>query len=208
MGRKFVTIGVIALVTPLATGCGAFKRFAYEGLGRDHWQQPEEVIRALDIRPGEAIADLGAGGGYFTFRLADAAGPSGKVYAVDVDTDMTRYLAERAKTQDYQNIDIIVGDYHDPRLPENGVDLIFTSNTYHHIQEREAYFKNVKHYLRSNGRVAVIDFSNKSWFAKLFGHHTSAEEIRSEMEAAGFVLQRDYDFLSRQHFLIFSKHGE
>ena len=76
-------------------GCSAFKRFAYQGFGRDGWQQPERVVRELELAPGAQVADLGAGGGYFTFRLAEAVGPEGRVFAVDVDEEMTGYLQGR-----------------------------------------------------------------------------------------------------------------
>ena len=75
---------------------GSWKRFAYEGFDRDSWQQPDAVIEALAIRPGSTVADIGAGGGYFSFRLADAVGPNGRVYAVDIDEDMVAYLKKKA----------------------------------------------------------------------------------------------------------------
>src|SRR5574341_1008495 len=75
----------LAVLMALTGGCTDLKRFSYEGFGRDGWQRPEEVLRAVGVRPGDHVADLGSGGGYFTFRLAKAVGPTGKVYAVDVD---------------------------------------------------------------------------------------------------------------------------
>ena len=85
-GRRTIA-GILAVGLGLATGCGALKRCAYSSPGRDGWQQPERVVTELEIRGGERVADLGAGGGYFTFRLADAVGPEGTVYAVDVDEE-------------------------------------------------------------------------------------------------------------------------
>jgi ubiquinone/menaquinone biosynthesis C-methylase UbiE len=171
---------------------------------RARWQQPEAVIQSLSIRPGDRVADLGAGGGYFTFRLADAVGPRGKVYAVDVDTGSLDYIARRAQEQGYANIEVILAKYDDPLLPEGGVDLIFTCNTYHHLENRTDYFASAARYLRPDGRVAVIDLNGKSWFHKLFGHWTAKETSRGEMEAAGYSLTNDFEFLSRQTFQVFT----
>lgn len=194
----------IVLGAVLSDGCTALKRFAYEGLGRDDWQQPERVISALGIQRGEDIADLGAGGGYFTFRLADATGSSGTVYAVDVDRGMVEHLTQRAQEDGYKNVKAILSEYHDPLLPQDGVDLIFSCNTYHHLKKRVDYFANIRKYLRDGGRVAIIDFAGKTWFQRLFGHTTPVEIIRSEMVAAGYRLNDEHDFLDKQGFLVFS----
>ena len=161
-------------------------------------------MRSLNIQPGERVADLGSGGGYFTFRLADAVGPNGKVYAVDVAPDMTEYVAERAQETGADNVVVILAKYDDPLLPETGVDLVLSVNTYHHIENREAYFRHMREYLRPGGRVAIIDFNDTSWFPRVFGHLSDADEIRREMEAAGYHVQEQWKFLPRQDFLVFS----
>jgi ubiquinone/menaquinone biosynthesis C-methylase UbiE len=196
--------GFAALALVFGPGCTRVKRFAYEGFGRDGWQQPEEVIRSLGIDTGDRVADLGAGGGYFTFRLADAVGLEGRVYAVDVDEGMTEYLRKEAAERDYSNVAVVLAEYHDPLLPEAGVDLIFTCNTYHHMQDRTAYFNRVKRALRPEGRVAIVEYNGEGWFQKLFSHSTPNAVIRSEMEAAGYRLVQDHEFLSRQNFLVFA----
>jgi ubiquinone/menaquinone biosynthesis C-methylase UbiE len=196
------------LVFLLLAGCTKLKQCAYEGIGRDEWQKPDEVISSLAIKSGDHVADLGSGGGYFTFRLAKAAGPSGKVYAVDVDKGLNDALAKRAKQEGVANVEVILANVDDPLLPKSGVDLIFTSNTYHHLQERARYFASAKKYLHPNGRVSIIEFNGKGWIEGMPGHHTAKEMILSEMKAAGYTLQQDFDFLPRQHFLIFSKTAE
>jgi len=201
--RFFGPAALAALV--LLAGCTALKKCAYEGFGRDGWQQPERVVRSLAIKPGERIADLGSGGGYFTFRLSQAVGPTGKVYAVDVDKDMLEDLAERAKKDGYRNIEKILAKYDDPSLPESGVDLIFTSNVYHHIDSRAKYFADAARYLRPGGRIAIVDFNGKHWSATFVGHATPVELIKKEMDEAGYRLERELDFLDRQSFLVFSK---
>ncbi len=195
------------LVVLLLASCTSLKRCAYEGINRDEWQKPDEVIRGLGIRPGDRIADLGSGGGYFTFRLARATGPTGKVYAVDVDEGMNDYVANRARQEGHSNIEVILAKPDDPLLPESGADIIFTTNTYHHLENRPAYFANASKYLRRDGRIAIIDFSGKQWFEFLGGHYTPAEVIKREMKEAGYHLQKEFDFLPKQYFLIFSKSG-
>lgn len=189
--------------TLILAGCARLKQCAYDGLNRDEWQQPQKVIAALKIQPGSMVADLGSGGGYFTFRLADAVGPTGKVYAVDVDPDMIGLVAKAAREKSSNNIEPILAKANDPLLPKSGVDLIFTSNTYHHIDNRVTYFGNLRQSLRPGGRVAILDFDRRAWIEGLLRHYTPSEFIKREMEQAGFALEQEFDFLDRQAFLIF-----
>lgn len=188
----------------LLAGCAQLKQCAYEGVNRDEWQQPRKVISTLQIQPDAIVADLGAGGGYFTFKLADAVGPNGRVYAVDVDRDMVDLVAGEAKQRAAANVEAILGSPDDPRLPKTGVDLIFTSNTYHHIDNRIAYFAKLRDYLRPGGRVAIIEFDRRSWIIGLLRHYTPSEFIKREMDQAGYALRQELDFLDRQSFLIFA----
>lgn len=203
MNHVIYRLLTVILLLAVSTGCGDIKRSLYEGFQRDGWQQAERVILALGIRSGEHIADLGAGGGYFTFRLADATGADGKVYAVDVDEEMVEYVESKAQADGYTSITSVVATYDDPMLPEQGIDLIFTCNTFHHIDNRVVYFENVKKYLRARGRVAIIDFEGRTWFQRLFGHITPAADIRNEMETAGYRLVQEFNFLPKQNFQIF-----
>lgn len=195
---------ILTLIALLIASCARLKQFAYEGFNRDSWQQPDKVIAALNLHPGEVVADLGSGGGYFTFKLARAVAPSGKVYAVDVDKDMIELIAKRLKEESGNNVETILATATDPLLPQTGVDLIFTVNTYHHIANRLAYFANVRKYLRPGGRIAIIDLDRRAWLEGLLGHYTPSETIKREMEQAGYTLQQQLDFLDRQSFLIFS----
>jgi arsenite methyltransferase len=200
--KRFLATTLLACC--LLLGCGKLKEWAYEGFNRDQWQQPEKVIAALQIRPGNQVADLGAGGGYFTFKLAKAVGPAGKVYAVDIDREMTDLIARRAKQESLQNVEAIVATPTDPMLPKSGADLIFTSNTYHHIENRSAYFTTLRAYLKPGGKIAIIDFDERAWFESLLSHHTPSEVIKREMNQAGYTLQQAHDFLDRQSFLVFT----
>jgi arsenite methyltransferase len=193
----------LALLALLTAGCTALKQCAYEGFSRDQWQQPDKVIQALQIRPGSIIADLGSGSGYFTLRLANAVGPTGRVYAVDVDDAMNEALKQRATRERADTVVVVSAKPNDPQLPEP-VDLIFTSNTYHHIDNRIAYFAALIKHLRPSGRLAVIDYNRTAWLEGLWGHYTPREFIKRELEQAGYQLQKDFDFLERQSFLVFA----
>src|SRR5262245_13100496 len=183
----------------LGAGCTLAKRCMYEGIGRDAWQQPERVVSDLALATGARVADLGSGGGYFTFRLARAVGPSGRVFAVDVDEGLNAYVAGKAVDQGLANVTTVLAAPDDPRLPEP-VDLLFTSNTYHHLESRAAYFRAVRErHLAPGGRVAIVEFKPEKT-----SHATPRETIEQEMTAAGFRLVKSFDYLERQHFLVFA----
>ncbi len=184
-------------------GCTSFKRCVYEGFGRDDWQQPEAVVDALALPQGARVADLGAGGGYFTYRLADAVGPDGRVYAVDIDEGMLDYLRERSEEEGVLNVEVVRAEPDDPRLPEASVDLIFSCNTYHHLSDRVAYFAGARSALRPGGRIAIVELERKGWLQWVFPHSTERAQIVAEMEQAGYQLAEGHDFLSRQSFLVF-----
>jgi SAM-dependent methyltransferase len=186
-------------------GCGAWKRFCYEGFDRDSWQKPDQVIELLEVAEGQRIADIGAGGGYFSMRLADAVGPSGRVYAVDVDDDMIEYLQGRVADEGRENVEVVRGEFADPLLPDGEIDLVFTSNTFHHIEEQSAYFGRILRDLRPDGRVAILELNDQSFFPRTLGHMTPKSDIVQAMEGAGYVLAGDFDLVERQSFLVFER---
>lgn len=198
------SIALLLLLALALAGCTPLKRFAYEGFNRDDWQKPEELVRALRIQPGQVIADLGSGSGYFAFRLAQAVTPGGKVYAVDVDEEMNSYVAAQARERGLGNVEVILAKPDDPSLPAAGVHMIFSANTYHFLKNRSAYFANASKYLRPGGRVAIIDFRSRQWFDIFGAHYTPGELIKSEMAKAGYTLHEELAFLPRQHLLVFS----
>ncbi len=200
--RNMRTLVAVFVALVLCTACTNLKRTAYEGFSRDKWQQPDRVIRTLNIKAGDHIADLGAGSGYFTYRLADATGAAGIVYAVDVDAPMLELIAKESRERGYMNVRTLLAEHHDPKLPQ--VDLIFLCNTYHHLEDRAEYFKRAKKYLKPGGRVAIIDFKDQGEFAGMIGHATHADVIGKDMQAAGYRLDREYPFLEKQNFQIFS----
>ena len=200
--KKLAAITVVLLVASLLLGgCARLRRWMYQGGDRDAWQQPARVIEVLAIGNGHRLADLGSGGGYFAFPLAEAAGPDGHVYAVDVDEELLALLMAEAEERGVRNIEPLLAAPDDPRLPEDGVDLLFTCNTYHHLPDRVAYFTRIRDRIRPGGRVAIIDYKPEGFLQKR--HATPVETIRQEMELAGYSLVAEHGFLERQSFLVF-----
>lgn len=201
--RRQALFQSVTLLFWLTAGCSEFIYQQMNDPARDEWQQPKAVIQALNITPGARVADLGAGGGYFTFPLAEAVGPHGRVYAVDVDDAGLRFIEKQAKQRGgVDNIELILATPNASRISPEKVNLIFICNTYHHLPDRIAYFRSLTDALRPEGRIAIIEYRDEGW-AGFFGHATSKDTIRQELEAAGYRLINDFDFLPKQHFLVF-----
>lgn len=189
---------LLGLLGPI--GCGSFKRFLYEGFGRDEWQAPERVVTTLALSPGDEIADLGSGGGYFTYRFAEAVGKSGKVYALDVDELLLAYIEGQAQERNLPQIVTVHASEDGLGLPDASVDMIFLSNVYHHLPDPTDYFRGAGSALRKGGRLVVVEFRGAS-FPR--GHATTPGAIRIQLEAAGYEIIDSYDFLEKQSFQIF-----
>lgn len=129
---------------------------AFDDPARDQWQKPDQVVQGLGLREDSVVADIGSGTGYFAVRLARAL-PRGKVFGVDVEEDMARYLRERAQREGLPQIVSLRSPADDPALPEP-VDLALVVNTVHHIEQRAAYFAKVRAALKPGGRVVIVDF--------------------------------------------------
>lgn len=173
----------------------------FDDPARDAWQKPHDVIRALALAPDARIADLGAGTGYFAARLANML-PGGRVYAVDIEADMVRYLEARAKREGLGNVVAVKGEPDDPRLPEK-VDLILLVDVYHHISNRPSYFRRLRASLRPGGHIAVIDFKLDSPEGPPRSARIAPDVVRTEMKAAGYGLAAEHRFLPHQYFLVF-----
>jgi SAM-dependent methyltransferase len=173
----------------------------FDDPARDAWQKPHEVIQALGLQADARIADLGAGTGYFAARLANMLA-QGRVYAVDIELDMVRYLEARAQREGLRNVIAIKGEPDDPRLPEK-VDLILLVDVYHHISDRASYFRRLRDALRPGGRVAIIDFRLDSPAGPPRAARVAPATVRGEMKAAGYAETAAHSFLPYQYFLIF-----
>lgn len=182
------------------SGCGAIKRLMYEGPGRDDWQKPDEVVASLGLMPGDIVADLGSGGGYFTYPMAEAVGEGGRIYAVDVDESLLAYVASQAEKRGLPQIETVLAPEAGLGLPDAAVNLIFLSNVFHHLPDQVEYFRRARSTLRDQGRIAVVELLGDHFPS---GHATPPSEIEAKFEAAGYVLAKRHDFLERQSFQIF-----
>jgi SAM-dependent methyltransferase len=176
-----------------------------QGLSRDALGQPERVLATLAIAPGQRVADLGAGDGYYTGRLAAAVGPAGRVYAVEVSEPALRSLREQAAGD--ARIEVIEAAADDPRLPDAAVELVLLSDVYHHLDDRVAYFARLRRDLAPGARVAILEprASWASWWLLLPpGHGVAVPVMHEEMRAAGYRPLASYDFLPAHSFELFA----
>jgi ubiquinone/menaquinone biosynthesis C-methylase UbiE len=173
---------------------------------RDEWQKPDEVVKALELKPGDVVADVGAGSGYFTRRIAKAVALGGKVYAVDVAADILDYLKERADREGLRNIVTIVSQPGNPMLPAKSVDLVFFCDTTHHIDHRVEFYRKLAPSVKAHGRMAIIDYPPDSPHAPHKPEQlVPRSEVISEAEQAGFKFVKDFQFLPYHYFLMFEK---
>lgn len=183
----------------------------FEDPERDAWQQPDRVVDALPA-PSKAatVADIGAGSGYFTRRLALLV-PEGRVYAVDVDGEFEDYLLEQREEWGTPNIEPHLAHYDDPMLPEGALDLVFSANTYAYIRSRVPYFTRVRSALTANGRLVLLDFrpdaTTPDGIAPAPQHRVDVETAKRELTEAGFEVEAEESFLPHQWFLVLRPSG-
>ncbi|MBL8020691.1 MAG: methyltransferase domain-containing protein [Leptospirales bacterium] len=203
----YKSLFVAFLVGLAVPGCGRVKERLYSPGDREAWQKPGQVLDILGVQIGNRIADVGAGAGYFTFKLAERVGDPGRVYAVEVDRDMLEILQEKKELLKRGNVEVIAGDQVGAALPSD-LDLIFSCNVFHEMENPEAYFRKLQPLLKRTGRVAIIEVDPKG-AAGLGGiHGTKSEEIVEIMKRAGYTLTANHhDLLEEQHFLVFEKTG-
>jgi ubiquinone/menaquinone biosynthesis C-methylase UbiE len=172
---------------------------------RAAWQKPDEVVLALRLSPGQAVADIGAGTGYFTFRLARAVGPRGKVLSVDVEARLVELLRQRAAEAGARQVEAITTGPDDPGLPAGAVDLVFLCNTYHHIGDRVAWLRKLRPALRPGGRVVNIDFFKRPLpVGPPVERKRSRREVKDEFARAGYRFLEEVRLLPYQYFLVFA----
>lgn len=178
----------------------------FESPERDRLQKPDEVVAALKLKSADRIADIGAGTGYFTRRFAKAAS-EGTVYAVDLEPNMLRYVAKRARSEGQKNVVPVLALPESPMLPRESVDVIFICNTIHHIENRGAYYEILRESLAPGGRLVIVDFRKD---AKLEEGpppemRIDRKDLERELSQAGFRLSEEHEFLDQQYFLVFTE---
>lgn len=171
---------------------------------RDEWQKPDEVVDALRLGQKAVLADIGAGTGYFTVRIAKRY-PEAKIIAVDIEPDMVAYVSNRAKAAGLKNVEteLTFADK-EVTLPEPA-DVVFIADTYHHIPDREKYFVQLGKFLKQEGQLIVIDFKLDSPEGPPQEHRISPEQVKEELKSAGFEQVKTIETLPYQYFLVFHK---
>lgn len=169
---------------------------------REQWQQPDRVVAALGLQQGDIVADVGAGSGYFTFRLAKVVGSGGKVYAVDIQEEMLAYIRAKMQKTGITNIVPVRSAPIDPMLPAASCNSILLVNTYHELVDPVALMKNLRQALKPGGTIAIVNWNESVTRKKLY---VPMDLVVEQMKLAGFRLSKSHDFLERQYFLVFSQ---
>ena len=176
----------------------------------DPKNKPDQILKALALQPGQTVADIGAGGGYFSLRFANVVGREGRVFAVDTDPSFLELIMSKAKEKGLDGVETVLATEDELRLPKRSLDLVFMRNVTHHLPNRVDYFGKLRDMLKPDGRVAIIEYRCGGGFSfhKMFGHFVPKEIIVAEMHKAGYQLKENFDFLPEQSFTIFSINNE
>jgi len=208
---------VLAVLGPALAGADSPRRPApvmgwqgaawLERADRDEEQRPDEVIRKMGLRDGQVVADLGAGSGYFTRRMAQAVAPSGRVYAVDVQPEMIALLKSNLEKAGIENVVAVLSTADDPKLPTGALDWILLVDVYHELQQPKAVLARMREALKPAGRVALVEYRLEGLTALHIReeHRMSPKQVLAEWEPAGFRLVKRHEFLPTQHFFVFEK---
>ena len=173
--------------------------------GRDREERPELIMSALGIPRGATVADIGSGTGYFTWRLAEQVGASGKVYAVDVQESMLDITKRAVDQHNLDNVAYVMTEGSDLRVPEGSLDLAFVAYAYHEFAEPKAMMSAIRRALKPGGRIFVLEYAQEASRSPASPLHSmSFDDIRREIEPAGFIVERLLDFLPVQHGVIFT----
>ena len=168
-------------------------------------RQPEKLVASLQLGPGATVADLGTGSGFLLPRLAEAVGPEGRVLAQDISASALGKARKRAERRQLANVEFILGTEKDPKLPENGVDLVVTVNAYHHLDYPVEMLAGIRKGLRDGGRLAIVDYYKKGVFFS-FHIRLDKDDVIKEVEANGFRLVSVGEHIpDSQYLAIFEK---
>jgi ubiquinone/menaquinone biosynthesis C-methylase UbiE len=172
---------------------------------RDEWQKPDEIMQSLNLKPGDVIADIGAGDGYFTKRFAKAVSPGGQALGLEITSSKVEYMRKDAERSGFNSYKALLIEFDDPGLKPGSVDVVFMCNTYHHLANRVEYLKRLSKSLKKNGRIVIVDFYKKPMPVgpSSLGHKVSKEVVLEEFQEAGYKLQHDKDLLPYQYYLEF-----
>ena len=220
--KRFTWSGLVVLVLAVAVGAQApgvhpisGRRFApvmgYQGADwlerseRDEEEAPDVALNALRIPKGASVADIGAGSGFITERLSARVGPTGRVFANDVQPQMLQMLARRLAAKKITNVTLVQGTIDDPKLDPASVDLEIMVDVYHELSQPQAMLRHLREALKPGGRLVLLEYRKEDPTVPIkFEHKMSVAEAKMELEAEGFTLAKVDEALPRQHILIFT----
>ncbi len=168
-------------------------------------EMPDRVVKALRIPRGGTVIDLGAGVGYFTWRLAKRVGPEGKVFATDIQQEMLHMLARNMRKRGIKNVETILSTQADPRLPEGKADLVLLVDVYHELSHPARTMGHVRRSLKPGGRLVVVEYRKEEPWVPIHPlHKMTLEQVRREIEPMGFEFVEVMDFVPSQHIVVFT----
>ena len=170
---------------------------------REQEEAPSKAIDALDLKPGMVVADVGAGSGYYTSRISKRLGPSGRVYATDIQPGMIELLNRRVAGEGLTNVTTILGTMEDPKLPPRSIDLAIMVDVYHELQQPQLFLQRLKETFKPGGRLVLLEFRKEDPNVPILEvHKMSVAEVKAELEAEGFALERVINVLPWQHIIV------
>jgi ubiquinone/menaquinone biosynthesis C-methylase UbiE len=173
---------------------------------REAEEAPSRAIAALELRPGQIVADVGAGSGYYTMRLSKAVGPRGRVYATDIQPEMLALIRRKIESTKTSNVEAVLGTPTESRLPDAAIDLALMVDVYHELAQPQVFLQSLKRALKPDGRLVLIEFRKESaWVPIREEHKMTIREARLELEAEGYRFDRVIDVLPWQHILVFRR---
>jgi ubiquinone/menaquinone biosynthesis C-methylase UbiE len=170
---------------------------------REDEEAPSKALDALDLKPGMIVADIGAGSGYYSSRIAKRVGPTGRVYATDIQPGMIALLDRRIKSEGLTNVTTVLGGMDDPKLPPKAIDLAIMVDVYHELQEPQIFLQRLKETFKPGGRLVLLEFRKEDPKVPILEvHKMSVAEVKQELEAEGFVLDTVIEVLPWQHIIV------
>jgi precorrin-6B methylase 2 len=217
--RLFLAVLLLALTVPLlgqgkhpvsgrtiANVMGHQNASWLERPEREKEEAPSKAVAALQIKPGDVVADVGAGSGYYSVLLSRAVGASGRVYATDIQPEMLALIRAKVDAAKLTNVELVLGTEADPRLPSGALDLVVMVDVYHELAQPQAMLQALKRTLKPEGRLVLIEFRKESeWVPIREEHKMSVRDARMELEGEGYGFDRVLDVLPWQHILIFRR---
>ena len=170
---------------------------------REDEEAPSKALDALELKPGMVVADIGAGSGYYSVRLAKRVGPGGRVFATDIQQGMIDILNRRVANERIENLTTVLGGVDDPKLPPQSLDLAIMVDVYHELQTPQVFLQRLRECFKPNGRLVLLEFRKEDPKIPILEvHKMSVAEVKQELEAEGFVLDKVIETLPWQHILV------